>query len=228
MYRSPEGGYKDGPAYATVSWSGFYAGVNGGGGWANDKQLVDPASNLSPFYGVSPSGGFGGGQIGYSWQGILHPHLVLGIEADLQGSGINESATLAGTRYRFKSELDYFGTVRGRVGYAMDRALVYFTGGFAYGGLNKWSNDFKGGQTFDDTVTGYVLGGGLEYKISPQWSAKVEYQYLNFGKNDPCGGGDCFSQAVIFYGGPAQKDDDYHTVRAGLNYHVGTVYEPLK
>src|SRR5215472_3907199 len=76
------GGYKDGPAYVAVDmWSGFYAGVNGGGGEsANSGEL-------------SPSGGFGGGQIGYNWQGVfgLGHNAVLGIEADIQGAGISES-----------------------------------------------------------------------------------------------------------------------------------------
>ncbi len=82
-------------------------------------------------------------------------------------------------------------------------------------------------QTNSGSATGYVLGGGLEYKINPAWSVKTEYQYLNFGKNDVCGGGvaTCFSDPN--YAG-SQKDDDYHTVRLGLNYYVSPGREPLK
>src|SRR5215468_3091353 len=84
VYRG--GAYKDGPAYAAVdTWSGFYGGVNAGYGWtANSGDL-------------SPSGGFGGGQIGYNWQGALGlgSRWVLGIEADLQGAGISDSADFA-------------------------------------------------------------------------------------------------------------------------------------
>jgi outer membrane immunogenic protein len=68
------------------------------------------------------------------------------------------------------------------------------------------------------------VGGGVEYKFSPLWSVKVEYQYINFGKNDPCGYGTCFSS----YAGYDPKDDDYHTVRLGINYHILPTYEPLK
>ena len=81
VYRVPEGagGYKDGPAYV-AGWSGFYAGVNGGYAFdARDRHA-----------GILDEGGFGGGQIGYNWQGILHPRLVLGIEADIQGTGIDQ------------------------------------------------------------------------------------------------------------------------------------------
>ena len=144
---------------------------------------------------------------------MWHPHLVLGIEADIQGAGIDASSTYAGKAY--SSELDYFGTVRGRIGYAFDRALVYGTGGFAYGGLKKSSNATGTVESFDSTATGWVVGGGLEYKITPVWSVKAEYQYIDLGSNDLTG----------FKG---QKDDDYHTIRGGVNYHFGDTYAPLK
>jgi outer membrane immunogenic protein len=215
------GSYRDGPpAYGAPIWTGYYLGVNGGGAWANNHQLVDSV-NFTPPSGVLPSGGFGGGQIGYNWQGFL----LLGFEADIQGGyvGAKSSPTdIFGGVYGFRSNLDYFGTVRGRVGYTLDRALVYFTGGFAYGDLRKWSDDF-GSQSNGGMATGYVLGGGLEYRFSPAWSIKTEYQYLNLGKNDPCASGTCFSD----YAG-VQKEDDYHTARIGLNYHIGGENGPLK
>jgi len=215
------GGYKDGPAYIANTWTGFYIGANGGYGWsATDHQLADGA-----FTGLSPEGGFGGGQIGYNWQGGfgLGSRLVLGVEADIQGSDIGDSGELRGTHFR--SNLDYFGTVRGRAGYAFDRSLVYFTGGFAYGGLDKRVDDDGNTFKFRDTATGYVLGGGLEHKISPAWSVKGEYQYINLGKNELADStGFKFSTAS---GVPA-KDDDFHTVRIGLNYHIHQGYDPLK
>lgn len=117
------GGLKDGPPpvfVAAPTWTGFYIGVNGGyGGTANDGPL-------------SPSGGFGGGQIGYNWQGLFgYSPWVLGIEADFQGSGISDSIGYAGDY--LQTSLNWFGTVRGRVGYSFGPALLYATGGFAYG-----------------------------------------------------------------------------------------------
>ncbi len=91
-------------------------------------------------------------------------------------------------RRQSKSELDWFGTVRGRIGYAFDTSLVYFTGGFAYGGLdNQIDIDHLEYWRYqnDGTATGYVLGGGYEYKFSLAWSVKAEYQYINLGRNDP-------------------------------------------
>jgi len=90
VYNAPAG-YKDGPAYAGTNWAGFYAGINGGYGWAGNKQFVDTDPNSYPSSGLSPRGGFGGGQIGYNWQGLFHPNLVASIEADIQGSGIGDT-----------------------------------------------------------------------------------------------------------------------------------------
>jgi outer membrane immunogenic protein len=235
MYRAPEaaGGYKDAPAY-TAEWAGFYAGVNGGFGWAGNNQLRDPQTWGALYNGLSPEGGFGGGQIGYNWQGVYHPRLVLGVEADIEGSDISSHRFLPGMGpsdiREYKSNLDYLGTVRGRLGYAFDRTLIYFTGGFAYGGLHKWGDDYNPpiGQTFNGVATGYVLGGGLEYKIGSAWSLKAEYQYLNLGKNDICDSATCLGTIIVQQGFAPQKDDDYHTVRVGLNYHVLPGYEPLK
>jgi outer membrane immunogenic protein len=225
MYRAAEGvSYKDTP-YVAANWSGWYVGVNGGYAWAGNKQFVntDPASEA--FAGLSPDGGFGGGQIGYNLQGFIHPNLVAGIEADIQGAGISSKGYTSS--YDYKSNLDYFGTVRGRLGYAYGPTLLYVTGGFAYGGIEKVTNAygsyFRDGK-LDAVATGYVLGGGLEYKLTPKWSLKAEYQYLNLGKNDVCA-----SPAYQCFGASNQtKDDDYHTVRAGVNYHFVPAYEPLK
>ncbi len=191
MYRAPEsgGGYKDGPGYVSVNWSGFYAGVNGGYGWGTNTDVL------------SPAGGFGGGQIGYNFQ---RGNIVFGGEADIQGADISD------TGYGLKSKMNWFGTVRGRVGYAFNRALVYGTGGFAFGGVNN--------DGYSETQTGWVLGGGVEYKLTPAWSVKGEYQYLDLGA----------SNVVGPLGDGTGNRTQVSTVRAGLNYHVGNVYEPLK
>ena len=104
MYSAPEaaGGYKDGPL-PFVSWAGFYAGINGGGAWGDSKDLIftDEVPGSGDAGKFQSTGGFGGGQIGYNWQGLWHPHLVLGIEADIQGAGISD---------HFVRSASYFGT----------------------------------------------------------------------------------------------------------------------
>jgi len=227
MYRAPVGGgLKDGPYVPVATWTGFYVGVNGGYAWgAYDDQLAVAAS---PFDGLQPEGGFGGGQIGYNWQGLYHPSLVLGIEADIQGGDISDSsADVNGNK--FKSQIDWFGTVRGRLGYALDKTLVYATGGFAYGSVKNSVADANANYDFrkETTATGYVVGGGFEHKVSPAWSIKGEYQYINLGKNELVD--ELPGQMGNFTGnGGTLRDDAFHSVRVGLNYHVLPGYEPLK
>ena len=223
FYQPGPGSYKD--VYVPTVWSGFYAGINGGYGWGNDNPLFDPTI---AFGGLSPSGGFGGGQIGYNWEGgFLGPRFVFGIEADLQGSAIKDRAfDVLGDV--FKSNLDYFGTVRGRLGYSIDRTLFYFTGGFAYGGLHKSTNDFGGEFRYNGTATGYVLGGGVEHKFAPAWSIKAEYQYINLGSHDPVDVSGAGLGSFSSNTGVSPKDDDYHTIRIGVNYHILPGYGPLK
>jgi outer membrane immunogenic protein len=201
------GGYKDGPVYAAVDWTGFYAGINAGGGSsANNGDL-------------SPSGGFGGGQIGYNWQGVLGlgSQWVLGIEADLQGAGISDNANFGLTNV--ENSLNWFGTVRGRIGYAFGPALVYATGGFAYGEVESKRSFFGKGNGFGvpfdvaETQTGYVLGGGVEYKFNPSWSLKGEYQFISLDASDPWGAG-----PLGLTGGDRSE---VNTFRVGLNYRFG-------
>jgi outer membrane immunogenic protein len=237
------GGFKGGPAaFSPPMWTGFYLGANGGYAWRQtDDQFGYPACAADcrgvrtwpTFPGIGAEGGFGGGQIGYNWQGVSGmSSLVAGIEADIQGAGISGKAiTVPGEP--FKNSLDWFGTVRGRIGYAASSALVYVTGGFAYGGLrqNGEDNSWPTPAFYESngTVTGYVLGGGVEYKFNPSWSLKAEYQYLNFGKNDPAlVSGPASAPATVAGDGNTVKDDAFHTVRFGVNYWVRPAYEPLK
>ncbi len=224
------GGYKDAPvAYVPSIWSGYYAGVNGGYAWRQTGNqfgydACPTCQTPYPAYGgIGAAGGFGGGQIGFSWQGFLGiPQLVAGFETDFQGSGISGKG-IDSLGETYKTNLDWFGTVRGRAGFSASNALLYFTGGFAYGGLRQYGEDNALTPTavykFDGAATGYVLGGGLEYKFNPAWSFKAEYQYLNFGKHDAqlvSGTG----AATAWADGRNVTDDAFHTVRIGLNYWV--------
>jgi outer membrane immunogenic protein len=250
MYRAPEGAsYKDEPA-PYVSWAGFYAGVNGGYGWSKTiddsvtvVQTVANNTGVIPLHGLSPNGGFGGSQIGYNWEGaILGPRVILGIEADIQGADIKDTSSTTGAvvvggtsngrvvNASQKYDLDYFGTIRGRLGYAFERALLYATGGFAYGGVDT-STDVTVPADGDHahiarsrTETGYAIGGGVEYNIAPRWTLKAEYQYIDLGSDKASG---VFVTSPQNFG-HISSDNAFNTVRAGINYHVGTAYEPLK
>lgn len=199
------GGLKDGPAPAYVpvaTWTGFYSGFNAGYG---------DTANSGP---LSPSGGFAGGQIGYNWQGLfgLGSPWVLGVEADIQGSGISDSAGFGATY--LQNSLNWFGTVRGRLGYAFGPALLYGTGGFAWGEVESKGHVGAAGFDVSETQTGYVLGAGLEYKVNPAWSVKGEYQFISLDANN-------FNGAGPLNGSIYSNRSEIDTVRFGLNYHVG-------
>jgi outer membrane immunogenic protein len=206
-----------------------------GCGYVNGVFTGTVSSSASKSF--SSEGGFGGGQIGYNWQpgtgggykdGPARGNFVFGIEADIQGSGIEGSTTInpaSGASATGKDELDWFGTIRGRVGYAFDTTLLYFTGGFAFGGVKDTVSATAGATTKtasrDGTDTGYVLGGGIEHYFNQKWSGKIEYQYIDLGS-------DTISTAPGSPSATLDAQHQYDTVRVGLNYHFGSTYEPLK
>jgi outer membrane immunogenic protein len=170
---------------AAYNWTGFYLGVNLGGAWTDDLA------------GTNTGGVIGGGQIGYNWQGVGSPW-VLGLEADFQGSTQRETVT-AGP-LTAEAKLPWFGTVRGRLGYAFDRVMVYGTGGFAYQHLEASATIPGVTVVGSDTGVGWTLGGGIEWAFFDRWSAKFEYLYIN-------------TDAGVF-GGRV----DNNVARAGVNY----------
>jgi outer membrane immunogenic protein len=234
------GGYKDAPWAPT--WAGFYVGVNGGGAFDDKSGPITFTNSTAQVFtsskSLDASGGFGGGQIGYNWQGALFgPRVVLGVEADFQGGNINSSfsgATVTGFSdiWAGKRDVDWFGTVRGRLGYSFGQALLYATGGFAYGDVrDKLDRTGPAGASFafasnDSVRTGFVVGGGLEYSLSPAWSAKLEYQYIDFGSEKLTGSYVQAGPLVTIH--TNALDDNFSTVRVGLNYHIAPAYVPLK
>jgi outer membrane immunogenic protein len=196
------------PAY---NWSGFYLG--GHGGWGTGD-----ASATSLGFSRSPSidGWFGGGQAGYNWQGVGSPW-VFGIEADVSAGGIDGSQPFLGTTV--STSLELFGTVRGRIGYAWDRVMVYGTGGWAWG-KNEVTLTTPGLNILSDTasLSGWTVGGGIEWAFFDNWTAKVEYLYLSYSNSD------ALSNWVV---GGLQTDLDAHTIRFGINYRFGGYTAPL-
>ena len=224
--------YKAPPAaIVSQTWNGCYVGANGGYGWQRRQDAIgDNGSSFLDLGTLRPSGGFGGGQVGCNYQTGF---AVLGLEADFQGSGIRDSfgPTLlpAGVLTASGREsLRWFGTVRGRLGWAVDRVLLYVTGGLAYGktdysvsGFDAAANHFE--ATSNATKAGYVIGGGAEWAFLGAWSLKTEYQYINLGTIGPLTA-TVFNAAGVPNGVTVTTTsirNDYHTVRLGLNYRFG-------
>lgn len=177
------------PMYAAPSlapWTGFYVGANAGGGIGNAVSDFSVAGTTFASVDNSLTGAVAGGQLGYNWQ--TGP-MVLGLEADIQFSSAKGTLSapcvpgLCGVALtaNYSQEISWFGTVRGRVGYAMGyggRWMPYITGGLAYGDNNI---SFPGvGET--KTQVGWTVGAGLEWAFWDRWSAKLEYLYMDLGE----------------------------------------------
>jgi len=208
------------------------------------------------FGGRNSNEGFvGGGQIGYNYQFTPGSGVVVGIEADAQyvdfGRSRNTYTPIVGTlnpdlvavNPNGLSGLDYFGTVRGRLGYAFDRVLFYGTGGFAYGGGG--GNDFGlPNSSRNDFRTGWTAGGGIEYALptdsflnffrSSAVTLKIEGLYVSLDRDNANNGVFAYSRttntafrvntpyAVAVSGYTNRREDEFAIVRAGLNYKFGS------
>jgi outer membrane immunogenic protein len=202
-------------------WSGFYIGANAGGAIGTASSDFSVAGTTFASVDNSLSGAVAGGQVGYSWQS---GPIVYGLETDIQWSAASGTlsapcaAGLCGLALtaNYKQEMAWFGTVRGRVGYAADGWLIYATAGYAYGDLKTNANASAPGATATfsatDFVDGWTAGGGIEVQVAPQWSVKGEYLFTDFGRAN---------HTVAFTGLPAITDSASVTlniVRAGVNF----------
>lgn len=215
--------YAPPPSFVAVpvfTWTGFYVGVNAGYGWGSNRNSTSYGATAPyGYYGGSGSnGGFvGGGQVGYNYQFTPGAGLVVGVEADLQYADLGRKYA-----YGSSSSGNYFGTVRGRLGYAFDRFLVYGTGGFAYGDVGGYgayayplttaSPYYSGGRS--ETNGGWTLGGGVEYAFTHNLTAKVEGLYVSLNN----GGRNAYAVTTPVVYGANQNRAEFGVVRAGLNY----------
>jgi outer membrane immunogenic protein len=191
------------PVYvAGFSWTGFYIGANGGGGWGKSEWS-------DPIFGGGTGnfkikGFLAGGTVGYNQQtGVW----VWGVEGDLDASWINGAVANANCPLGCETKNPWLATARGRVGYAaMERWMPYVTGGAAFGRINMNPATFA---PDGKTKAGWTVGGGVEYAFLGPWSAKVEYLYADLGKAT-CSAAAC--------GGPLDVTFKANIVRAGINY----------
>ena len=202
-------------------WTGFYLGINGGVGGGKFDYSAS-ISNVPIIGSLNSSGAFVGGQIGYNYQ--FAPSWVAGIEADFEASNIEGNLSVSASPFASfsgRTNLDYFGTIRGRIGYLVTpSALLYVTGGWAYGQNTSalhLNGPILGPFTHNSSDRrdkyGWTVGGGLEYALTPHFSAKIEYQYMDLGTK-------AIASGMLFPGVPGsifEKTID-HTIKVGLNY----------
>jgi outer membrane immunogenic protein len=254
------------PLAPVYTWTGFYLGGTVGVGWTGSgidnavtSTFCNPllvgcpavgsalAAAVPPHFNTNPGGVIGGGEIGYNWQ---TGRIVWGVEADFSGASIkgsdmqNATAPIAGFPNTISGQgtatekLDYFGTVRGRLGFTLtDPLLVYATGGFAFGHVASGTllTEAASGGCFcgssptvaaaaSSTLTGWTVGGGLEYMLTPSWTVKGEYLYYDLGSMSYALPGIVQLNAggVPFYGAGVTSTTNVkgNIVRIGLNFKL--------
>jgi outer membrane immunogenic protein len=173
-----------------ITWTGFYGGLNFGAVWARsdvtDVNAYAAAATPGTVTSISTGARFLiGGQIGYNWQ---ISNVVFGIEGDGGWMDIGSNPLLtgtgSGTRVGLNTGGSAYGDITGRLGVTFDRALLYVKGGYAVidkpSTFSTVSGSFSG-LTMPRTDSGYTIGGGVEYKFTPNWSVKLEYLHFDFG-----------------------------------------------
>jgi outer membrane immunogenic protein len=251
------------PAAPAFNWTGLYGGLHVGGRWAEHNDIMFMAPTGTTFTGTTSSSVVGGVHAGYNFQ--LNPNVLIGIEADIS-YGRNEAsltgvgpATVGPTTVqlntpqiafdtrttvtttltqRMASELDWSGSLRGRIGFTNDRLLVYLTGGLALGNIevnlaqtaatSTQVQVFRtvGNNLISTTVTagtgptltasrsqiraGWTIGGGAEFALDQNWLVRGEYLYADYGR----------VSVSLTDGSSASARIETHTARIGVSYRI--------
>ncbi|MEW6645415.1 MAG: outer membrane protein [Pseudomonadota bacterium] len=168
------------------NWTGFYIGADAGYGWGRDRHTdLTPGGNFWTTGGaqsIKPTGAVYGGQIGYNWQ---LSNWVVGLEAQFNGASLKrtDASVFFPATDSLRAKVDFYTTVTGRVGYALNNWLPYIKGGYAGAQLKTINFDGLGDSlNHSDWQNGFVVGAGLEYAFAGNWIVGVEYNYMDFGK----------------------------------------------
>ena len=221
------------PPVPVFTWTGVYIGVQIGGAWGSGQlgnfNGFDPFTGtfLNTSLGGTPSGVIGGGHVGYQ---IQLNQWVLGIEGSVDGTSLTKNvqvgfpAFLGGSTLTTQTSADVQGSIRGKLGIAWDRFMIYGTGGVAFGGFNTnfqlaalngtVVTPFFASNSFSTTRVGWTAGGGAQYAVTPNWWVFAEYRFSDFGTvrngafpNLPTG---------VFFNGSRRLQENQ--VQAGISY----------
>jgi outer membrane immunogenic protein len=241
--------YTKAPVYVDpgFDWTGFYIGGNIGYSWGQSRDtstITIPGTVLfTSTDKTSLNGVVGGGQIGYNWQ---FQRLVVGLEADIQGTDEKGSRSFTcatavctppvggflalvipgpAVPVTLNQKIDWFGTVRTRLGVLVDpKVLIYATGGLAYGEVDSSATIGLvpvGFGTVSNTHVGYTAGAGIEGVIGGNWTARLEYLYVDLGRVNGS-----FLTAIGGLGGGVLSSNyssrvTDNVLRVGVNYKFG-------
>jgi outer membrane immunogenic protein len=217
---------------AVYNWTGFYIGGHAGYGWGETNSTILESSNAFPAGTVNKNefdGVLAGGQIGLNYQ---TGQWVFGVEADfswsdINGDNVHPAVNPVARQSETHSEVSWVITLTGRLGITTGPALFYVKGGGAWADfdsqsqtINTTNGDITQATSGGETRFGWIVGGGLEYAFAGNWSAKVEYNYLDFGKERVTRSGYNFVNDEPVTN---QRDADthLHIVKFGINYRFG-------
>jgi outer membrane immunogenic protein len=210
------------------NWTGFYIGGHLGWGSAEfESTLVDP---FFPFVagttvrGNDTNGFLGGAQVGFNWQ---IGQWVVGVEGQISWTDINRDGIVAvgANTLVHSTGIDFVATLAARFGIAFGNALLYAKGGAAF---LDWNSSIAfagpgapvvGSNSFGETSYGWMVGAGLEYGFTPNWSAKVEYNFMNFELDE-------HRFTVAGASSRFDNDLDLHIIKLGINYRFGWAAAP--
>jgi outer membrane immunogenic protein len=188
------------PPVPVFTWTGLYVGGQIGYAWGHDPVVWSGISNDNDFatgtFSYAPQGVIGGAHVGYNLQ--YTPWLVFGLEGSVDGTSLSHTLAVPVNDFvgdtpgilTSTSQASVQGSLRGRIGIAFDRLLVYGTGGVAVTNPNTTIVDTTGfftgvpgtNATFTNTRAGWTAGGGIEYAVTDNWWVRAEYRYSNFGR----------------------------------------------
>jgi outer membrane immunogenic protein len=211
-----------------AQWSGFYVGAQVGYAFGSDQTRIQvagfPLTLLAPDYDTG--GAVGGVHAGFNYQTGL---AVLGLEGDLELAGVDGTVDLTGSGrfpgYRMSSstEIDLQGSLRARLGVAIDRLMIYGTGGLAFASVeNVYRAELPSGNVFgspagdssakvDEIRWGWSLGAGAEYAVTSSVTARAEYRYTNLNTYENL-------TNFVAAGSAAEHEPDFHALRVGASY----------
>jgi outer membrane immunogenic protein len=202
------------------NWSGFYIGAHFGAAWGTIESEVPLGQFSSRFDGLALpisshgiNGFLGGGQVGYNYQ--VAPWLVFGVEGQFSAADISGSTPCL-ILLKCTTDVNWVASLAGRVGFTSDRTMLYAKAGVAWAD-SDYSASFLGSGdalTASKTRTGFMIGAGIEHAIWNNWSAKLEYNFMDFGTKSIGFGidGDCCLAVDV--------NQQIHLIKFGLNYRL--------
>jgi outer membrane immunogenic protein len=221
------------PPPPVFSWSGLYIGVHIGSAWSTVESNLTAIDIVPPVIGPIPglnipvsshniNGFLGGVQAGYNWQ--LWGSGLFGIETQWSWSNI-DGTTPCIVVFACTTETKWVGTLAARLGFTVDRALIYVKGGVAWAksdysiALNL--PGFSVSSAVSDTRVGGMWGAGVEYAFAPNWSAKIEYNYIDF-RNESYIFPFNFDVGIpVTVNAHADIEQKLHLIKFGINYRLG-------